>query len=137
MSEDSFYTGRPVAPATEKPYNASNPSDITVTQEMDKYRRDRALEDLTVVLNSPTGRAVLWRIFGLFHLTAVSATLEFPELAAMHALHREGLRLKGFIEEVDPAAYHRLAIEAFEKERAVELSFKAKREAAARPSQQS
>lgn len=129
MSEDAYVPSAP-RPVGERPYNASNPQDIVNAQELDKYRHDRDLEDLTVVLNSPTGRAVLWRVFGLFHLNAVSDCLDHPDLAAMHALHRAGNNLKRTIESVDPDIYHRMAMEAGQKERGIEMAFRTKRESA-------
>lgn len=135
MSEDTFFPGTP-RPVGEQPYNASNPTDVVSAQELDKYRQDRAAEDLVVVLNSPTGRAVLWRVLGFFHLNGVADSLDHADLAAMHGLHHAGNRIKGIIEGIDPTAYHKMALEAGERERSIEFAFKAKRDAAKKPSAQ-
>lgn len=130
MSEDSFQPGQPPG---AQPYNASRPVDIVSAQELRQYREERAAEELALVLNSPAGRAVLWRLLGFFHLNGVADSLEHADLAAMHGLHHAGNRIKGVIEGLDPTAYHRMAIEAGERERNVEFAFKAKRTAATPP----
>lgn len=126
MTEDTILPGRPSNPFPT--YNASNPEHKSIADELAQYRVERMREDLTAVMDSPAGRAVMARVFKQLHPYALSANLDHAELAALHGARMAAMKIKGWLDLLDPTAYHRMQLEADERERTIEAAFKRRME---------
>lgn len=91
----------------EKPYvkNSSDEEQIRDAERKVKNRRDREINDLSVVLSDPHGRRFIWRILSECGVFQTSFSPDSNQMYFNEGERNVGLKIFSEVNEVSPEAY--------------------------------
>jgi hypothetical protein len=98
--------------------NAADPKQVKRGKQTERWRMEREENDLRAILDTLTGRRVVWKLLcdaGVFR--AMYEMSEF-ERGVQEGKRRLGLELMTAIQRIDSTLYHRMAKEAHDLDQA-------------------
>ena len=118
-----------------RPPDVGNPTDVAALEDLDAHRKQQWDTDLTVMLQSDSGRRVLWAIIDRAGIHAPGYSESHAWMAMNEGGRAFGVWLIKELDRIDPAAYPRLLLAASQdrdvKRQVQEASLKRAREAQA------